>query len=257
MNTQQAPFNNLNLRKAVLAGFDRQALLLARGGKLVGDIPTHYLPPGMAGFEQAGGYKGPGFDFMTQSGAPNKQLSAEYFKKAGYPSGKYTGNDELLMVGTSEGVAQKVAEIAKQNFENMGFKVRLRLVTQDSMYTKFCNVPSAKVDVCPNVGWLKDFSDGQTILDPTFNGENIIPQGNSNWSMLNDKQINQTMDRAKILTDPTERAKAWAQADKLITAQAPAIEYIWNKQPGVESKNVNGVVALDNAQWTIPWTSLK
>ena len=45
------------------------------------------------------------------------------------------------MVGTSEGVAQKVAEVAKENFEKLGFKVRMRLVTQDAMYTKFCNVP--------------------------------------------------------------------------------------------------------------------
>ena len=44
-------------------------------------------------------------------------------------------------------------------------------VAQSTMYTKFCNVPKANVAVCPNVGWLKDFADRQTILDPTFNGE--------------------------------------------------------------------------------------
>jgi peptide/nickel transport system substrate-binding protein len=257
MNMSQKPFDNLNLRKAVLAGFDRKALLLARGGTTIGQMPTHYLPPGIAGYEDAGGAKGPGFDFMNATGAPNRQLSAEYFKKAGYPSGKYTGGGELLMVGTNEGVAQKVAEIAKQNFEQMGFKVRLRLVTQDSMYTKFCNTPSAKVDVCPNVGWLKDFADGQTILDPTFNGENILPEGNSNWSMLDDKKINAVMDKAKLLTTPEARAKAWAEADKLITAQAPAIEYTWDKDPLIESPNVNGVADEQNAQWAIAWTSLK
>ena len=35
---------------------------------------------------------------------------------------------------------QKAAEVAKENFEKMGFKIKLRLVTQDAMYTKFCNV---------------------------------------------------------------------------------------------------------------------
>ena len=103
-------------------------------------------------------------------------LAAEYMKKAGYASGKYEGDEELLMVGTTEGVAQKTAEVAKENFEQLGFKVRLRLVTQDAMYTKFCNVPTADVAICPNVSWGKDFGDAQTILDPTFNGDNIIPQ---------------------------------------------------------------------------------
>ena len=48
------------------------------------------------------------------------------------------------MVGTSEGVAQKAAEVAKENFEKMGFKINLRLVTQDAMYTKFCNSPAGQ-----------------------------------------------------------------------------------------------------------------
>jgi peptide/nickel transport system substrate-binding protein len=184
-------------------------------------------------------------------------LSAEYFKKAGYASGKYEGNEELLMVGTSEGVAQKAAEVAKENFEKMGFKVRLRLVTQDAMYTKFCNSPPAKVAICPNVGWLKDFSDAQTFIDPTFNGENILQTGNSNWSQLNDKALNAEMDKAKLITDPSERAKAWGEIDKKLTELAPAVNWVWDKQPEIESPNVNGVIAQDNAQYDLSFTSLK
>ena len=202
LNTTIKPFDDLNVRRAVLAGFDRNAMRLARGGPLIGDMPTHFLPPGMNGFEEAGGMKGPGYDFMDTTGKPNLQLAAEYFKKAGYASGKYEGTEELLMVGTSEGVAQKAAEVAKENFEQLGFKVRMRLVTQDAMLNKFCTVPSAKVAICPNVAWGKDFADGQTILDPTFNGENIIPQQNSNWPQLDDKALNAEMNKAKVLSDP-------------------------------------------------------
>jgi peptide/nickel transport system substrate-binding protein len=256
MNTTIKPFDNVDVRRAVVAGFDREAMRLTRGGSVVGDVPTHFIPPGVPGFEEAGGLKGPGIDFMSKpSGDMN--LAAEYFKKAGYASGKYEGTDELLMVGTSEGVAQKAAEVAKQNFENMGFKVRLRLVTQDSMYTKFCNSPKAAVAICPNVGWLKDFSDAQTYLDPTFNGENILPQNNSNWSQLNDKALNAEMDKAKLLTDPQERAKAWADIDKKITELAPAIDWIWDKTPLIRSPNVVGVASQDNGQWDLSFTSIK
>ena len=66
MNTTIKPFDDLNVRKAVIAGFDRSALLLTRGGKLVGDIATHYLAPGIAGFEEAGGMKGTGVDFLSR-----------------------------------------------------------------------------------------------------------------------------------------------------------------------------------------------
>jgi peptide/nickel transport system substrate-binding protein len=257
MNMKQKPFDDINVRKAVIAGFDRNALRLARGGALIGDMPTHYIPPGMAGFDQAGGLKGFGLDFMNTTGAPNPALSAEYFKKAGFASGKYEGKDEVLMVGDNSGVATKVAELAKTNFEQLGFKVKLRLVEHNVMYTKYCNVPSANVTVCPNVGWLKDFADAQTLLDPTFNGKNIIPANNSNWSLLDDPAINDAMAKAEELAKPEERATAWANIDKMITEQAPAIAYVWDKNPEIRSANVNGVATLNYGLWDISWTSLK
>jgi peptide/nickel transport system substrate-binding protein len=257
MNMKVKPFDDINVRKAVIAGFDRNALRLARGGALIGDMPTHYIPPGMAGFDQAGGLKGFGLDFMNTTGAPNPDVASEYFKKAGFTSGKYEGNDEILMVGDNSGVATKVAELAKTNFEQLGFKVKLRLVEHNVMYTKYCNVPTADVAVCPNVGWLKDFADAQTLLDPTFNGKNIIPANNSNWSQLDDPAINDAMDKAELLAKPEERATAWANIDKMISEQAPAIPYVWDKNPEIRSANVNGVATLNFGLWDISWTSLK
>jgi peptide/nickel transport system substrate-binding protein len=256
LNTKIKPFDNVDVRRAVIAGFDREAMRLTRGGEVIGDIPTHYIPPELAGFEEAGGLEGPGVDFMSKP-AGDAALSAEYFKKAGYASGKYEGDEELLMVGTSEGVAQKAAEVAKENFEKMGFKVNLKLVTQDAMYTKFCNSPPAKVAICPNVGWLKDFSDPQTYLDPTFNGDNILQTGNSNWSQLDDPELNEQMNEAKLLTDPEERAQAWADIDKKITELAPAVFWVWDKNPLVRSANVNAVPSAFNGQWHLAYTSIK
>ena len=256
MNTTVAPFDDVDVRRAVVAGFDREAMRLARGGELIGDIPTHMIPPGVPGFDEAGGFEGFGLDFMTKPGG-DPALAAEYFKAAGYPSGRYEGDQELLMIGTSEGVAQKAAEVAQENFERLGFDVRLRLVTQDAMLTKFCSVPSANVAICPNVSWGKDFGDPQTILDPTFNGDNIIPQLNSNWPELDVPEINAAMDEAALLTDPAERARAWARIDRMITEQAPVVSWLWDRQPLLRSADVNGVASEFNAQWDLAWTSLR
>jgi peptide/nickel transport system substrate-binding protein len=256
MNNTVKPFDDINVRKAVIAGFDRNAMRLVRGGELVGDIPTHMIPPGLPGFEEAGGLEGPGLDFMSHPEG-DLELAASYFKKAGYASGKYEGSDELLMVGTSEGVAEKAAEVAKEQFEKLGFKVRLRLVTQDAMYTRFCNVPGANVAICPNVSWGKDFADAQTILDPTFNGKNIVPQGNSNWPELDVPEINDAMDKAELISDPAERAKAWAKIDLMVTEQAPLVAWIWDKQALLKAPDTNGAVSKFNSMWDLSWTSLK
>jgi peptide/nickel transport system substrate-binding protein len=263
INNTIKPFDNVNVRRAIVAGFDRQALALGRGGKFVGDVSTHFIPPGVPGFDEAGGMKGPGYDFLSNpNGDP--QLAASYMKKAkadGVPNidanGKYTGSQKFLMVGDNTGVAAQTAQIAKQNFEKLGFQITLRQVTHDAMYTKFCNVPKSNVAVCPNVGWLKDFADAQTYLDPTFNGKNILPQGNSNWAQLNNPQINKMMDDAETISDPKQRAQTWADIDKKLTDLAPVVPWFWDKDALIHSKNVNGVANAFNAQWDLAFTSIK
>jgi peptide/nickel transport system substrate-binding protein len=256
LNTTAKPFDNVNVRRAIVAGFDRTALRQAFGGPLVGEIPTHYLPPGQPGFEEAGGAKGPGFDFMSHPSG-DMALAASYMKKAGYPSGKYTGGETLTMVSDNATQQMNVSEVAAQQFEKLGFKVKLKGVTRDSMYTKFCQVPKAEPPICPSVGWLKDFADPEAELGPVFNGKNILQVGNSNFAQLDDKGLNAMMDKAEIVNQPTKRIAAWAAVDKKITDLAPGIPWLWDKQPVLHSKDVNGVINVANASWDLTSTSIK
>ena len=60
------------------------------------------------------------------------------------------------------------------------------------------------------LGWGKDFFDSQSMIDPIFNGKNIVPVNNSNYAQLADPELNAKMDKAEQLTDAKERATAWA-----------------------------------------------
>ena len=62
----------------------------------VGKPGTHFIPPGISGFEEAGGEKGPGFDFLANPKG-DMAVAEKYMKEAGYSSGKYDGTNELLM----------------------------------------------------------------------------------------------------------------------------------------------------------------
>ena len=90
-----------------------------------------------------------------------------------------------------------------------------------------------------------------------FNGDNILPVNNSNWSELNDPAINAAMGKAAVLPVGPEREKAWGEIDKQVTAQAPAIPYLWDKIPTVASADVRGVTNPYSTCWDLNFTSLK
>jgi peptide/nickel transport system substrate-binding protein len=256
LNNRTKPFDDINVRKAISAAFDRDALRKAFGGPLVGDIPTHWIPPGQPGFEEAGGEKGPGVDFLAKP-TGDMALATEYMKKAGYASGKYDGGKTFTGVSDNATQQKQVSETAVQQFAKLGFNVKMRYVTRDAMYTKYCQVPRDEPDVCPSVGWLKDFADPETLIGPVFNGKNILEVGNSNFALLNDPKVNEIMDKAEVINDPTERNKAWGEADKAVTEAAASIAWLWDKQPMLKSKDVNGVVNQANAAWDMTFTSIK
>ena len=94
------------------------ALLLTRGGKTVGPIAQHYIPPGVPGFDESGGEKGfTDLDFMQNpKGDPN--LAKEYMLRAkaeGVPvtdDGRYAGDEKLLMIATNADPGLQTATVA-------------------------------------------------------------------------------------------------------------------------------------------------
>lgn len=255
LNTTLKPFDDLNVRKAVLAAFDRTAAVKARGGEFVGDVATHILPPNFPGFEQAGGFE-TDLDYMKNPRG-DMAVAEKYMKAAGFTSGKYEGDEEIFMVTANADPGKAQAEVAKAQLEKLGFKVNLRTVPQDAVYTEWCQVPSKKVHVCGSAGWFKDFADPESMLVPTFKGAEIRKDGgNNNLGQLNDPAIDKAMDEAALL-EGDERLEAWGKIDKMIMEQAPVVPFIWDKTTLVWSSNVNGVGNPYNSLIDLTFTSLK
>jgi ABC-type transport system substrate-binding protein len=64
------------------------------------------------------------------------------------------------------------------------------------------------------------------------------------------------MDEAATLQGE-ERYKAWADIDKMIMEQAPAVVFLWDKGTVLQSKNVAGVGNEYYNSWDFAFTSLK
>lgn len=257
LNTAKAPFKDPNLRKALAAALDRTQMRLVRGGAVVGDVASHFLYPGVNGFDEAGGMAGTGDDFLANPSG-DLAVARKYLKAAGYPGGKYTGGETVVVVGITGRPDDSDAQIVDRALRDLGFKTQLKLLDQSVMYGNFCAKPSADYDVCPNVGWVRDFADPQTVLDPAFNGAAIQPEGNPNWPQLDDPAINRAMAKGEVLAGEQERTRAWADVDRMVTATAAAIPWLWDKQPNVFSRDVRCVNELWNQGYCdFAFTSLK
>jgi peptide/nickel transport system substrate-binding protein len=256
LNNTVKPLNNVNVRRAIVAVIDRVALQQTRGGPTVGSIATHFIPPGVAGFDEGGGTAGPGFDFFKN---PNGDvaLAQSYMKKGGFPSGKYTG-PPLLMIGDNQAPASNTAEAVQAQLGKIGINLTFREVPHKSMLSKFCEVPKAAIAICPSLGWGKDFPDAQSMIDPVFNGKNIVPAGNTNMAQANDPSLNAQMDKAETLTDETQRAQAWGAIDKAVTGQAFVVPWLWDNEVGFTSSDVKGVQwPFNSNDWDLTASSLK
>jgi peptide/nickel transport system substrate-binding protein len=245
LNTRKPPFDKPAVRQAVAYVLDRNAMRLTRGGKVDGRIATHFIDPGFGadGFTQAGGFS---FNPFPSPGFGGDVAKAkELMKQAGYPSGMYSG-PAITMVADSTPPGSNTAQVVAADLAKIGLKVKTISVTHSAMYTRFCNVPANEPAVCPNVGWIPDFHDPQTVLDVTFNGHRIVPVNNSNWPLLNDPKLNAEMDRAARLLDPKARAEAWGKIDQQVTKTAAAVPWLWESWPTLFSKRVTPATELWN-----------
>ncbi len=258
LDNAHGPFTNVNLRRAVWAGLDRAAIIKVIGGPLVAEPATHFIYPGTDGFTQAGGYPGPQQYPWNTNVNGNLSVAEHYMKLAGYPSGKYTGNASVQIVGANNGDAPAQIQIVNQDFTALGFKTHVSEVDQSVMYEKYCGVPKSEIDACPTVGWIRDFDDPLTVLYVPFYGPAITSTNNSNWGQVNDPAINAAMEKAALVVDPAARAQAWANVDEMLVDQAVAIPEDFDNQPNIRAKDVRGITDVwDTGEWDFMFTSLE
>jgi peptide/nickel transport system substrate-binding protein len=235
---------------------------LTRGGKSVGDVAQHYIPPSVPGFKESGGFKGFDLDFMkTPTG--NMKLARHYMLKARNvegvmdidADGMYVGKKSFLAVAVNNNPQSQTAQVVQAQLKKLGFNVTIRMVDQQTMY-QLCGTPKDQVAICPNVGWAPDFNDPEAALAPVFNGSTIHPIGNVNFSMFNVPSITRAMLSAGTIPLGSERDKAWAEINRQITSKAPGVLVAWPRSFIVRSADVNGQTNSYTRNWDLSFTSL-
>ncbi|MFK4099112.1 ABC transporter substrate-binding protein [Streptomyces sp. NPDC019531] len=205
INTQVAPFDNVACRKAVQYAIDKVSVQTAEGGPIRGDIATTVLPPDIPGYQKADVYATTGNKGDTAKA--KEQLQA---------CGKSTISTNIsARSDRPQEIDAATAIIA--SLKKVGINASLKQYPSGKYFTDYAGVPT--FDKKQNIGlhmmqWGADWPSGYGFLQQILHGDAIGASGNTNLSYLNDKQINEMLEKAIATEDDTARNALYAQIDK-------------------------------------------
>jgi len=213
---------DLNIRKALNTGLDKEAVLKSIGGDLAGTVENTIESPTTAGW-QAYNVFGVG-----PTGDADKAKAM------------LNGQTPTLVYCYADSARRHAMALAVQDsLQKAGFKITLKPLDAASYYTLI-----GKKDIACDLyrdGWGSDWPSGSTIIPPLLDGRSIAPAGNVNWSYYNSDATNAEIDRISAETDATQAATDWAALDKkIMSTDAPMIPTFNNRNYTLYGSKVGG-----------------
>ena len=209
MNTARAPFDNVNLRKAINWAIDRPAqvrLLGAYAGKRTDQI----LVPGIPGYKPFNAYALKGANVAKAKAVGGAAIAAA---------------PPLNVVHTTSTYSTNRAQVAEFNLKQIGFKINDE-PTPATNYYQVIETKGTSYNLVTNGGWCADYFDPYDYLNVVFDGRKIQAANNVNYMYFNNTTFNAGLDHAASLSGKA-RAEAYAKLDQdLMVKYAPVVPYL-------------------------------
>jgi peptide/nickel transport system substrate-binding protein len=252
MNLTQAPFDDVHVRKAMNWIIDKAALRQTWGGPTVGTIANHIVPDTLFNFrlQEFAPYKTPG-DHGNVAKAKAAMKGSKYSNgNSGMCDASACKN--VLLISDTRGVDPGMVATIEQDAKKIGITFKVRQI--NGAYPTI-QTPSKNVPIAERPGWGKDFADPVTFFAPLFDGRTIIPNGNTNYSLLgitsaqckqlkvtgdctNVPSVNSMIDKCEPLLG-NARIVCYENLDKyLMLKVVPWVPWMWSTVTRITSTNV-------------------
>ncbi|MFJ7153657.1 ABC transporter substrate-binding protein [Streptomyces sp. NPDC101118] len=206
------PFDNIECRKAVIYAANPKSLQTARGGPTSGDLGANMLPPGIPGSDKA-------YDpYGLTAGAPQTDKAKAALAACGQPNGFKT----TIAVRNNRAAEVKTAESLQESLKAVGIEASIDQYDgklSSSTIGSPENVKKKNYGIIV-MGWGADYNSGSGFLQPLVDGSFILPNGNNNYSMLNDPEVNGLFDKAADAATPEEAAPFYTDINKKVMEKA-------------------------------------
>jgi peptide/nickel transport system substrate-binding protein len=209
MNNARAPFNNVNVRKAVEYAIDRPAQVRLLGA-YAGKRTSQMLVPGIPGYKPFNAY-------------PLKGADVSKAKAIG--GAAITSAPTLNVIHTTSTASTNRAQVAEFNLKQVGFKIN-DVPTPATNYYQVIQTRGTTYNFVTNGGWCADYFDPFDYLNVLFDGRKLQAANNNNYAYFNNPTFNKGLDHAASLSG-SARAAAYAQLDHdLMAKYAPVVPYV-------------------------------
>lgn len=230
LNIEKAPFDDVNVRKALSLAIDREyvASTLMQGtytaaGNLMG--PGWMDTDGTEFMSNANGGK-PYID--TTNFEANLEEAKQLLADAGYPDGE--GFPTISYTTNDAGYHKVVAEYLQQAWAELGIDLQVNIVEWSS-FTPMRR--SGDFEVARN-GWVGDYSDPSNMLELfcTTNGNNDGKFSNADFDAA--------IDTSRSTLDAAERSTALHTAEDILMDQAGCIPLAYYNDFWLQSSKITG-----------------
>jgi ABC-type transport system substrate-binding protein len=208
MNTRMAPFDRVEVRRAVAAAIDWEHVRLLKPAYLTRS--NQPIPPGI-----------PGFDPEVAGQRHDVAAALEHMRRAGYPFDPSTGRggypETIAYPVVDRGLGIYVAQVVQQELATIGLRLDLHLVSWQAFLALQQRPDGAAMS---QGGWEMDYPDPSSFFDPLFTTAAIPPAG-SNTAFYSNRRVDELVALAHRDIDPIRRRDLYRQAGEILCDESP------------------------------------
>ena len=221
LQTDAGPTRSLAVRQAVNYAIDRQAVVLAIGGRYAGEPATTVLSPTLTGHSA--------FDlYPSQDATGDPDKARELLEEAGHPDGV-----ELTYAGQSSAKWKALYEALRSSLARAGIRLRPTFYDGLDVYPKSLRLRSKRDEhhlgaarVCPDVPG----NGSRSIIGVLLDGRTITETTNNNYGAYNNAKVNALIDQAYGTRDDQARTALWGQIDRLVMEDAAWAPLVYDRE---------------------------
>jgi peptide/nickel transport system substrate-binding protein len=239
MQMDAGPTQKLAVRQAVNLAIDRQAVVLAIGGRYAGEPASTILSPTLAGYSA--------FDlYPSQDATGDPDRATELLNRAGYPEGI-----DLNYVGQSSEKWMALYEVLKSSLARARIRLHPTFYRGYEAYTRSLRLQAKKDEHhLGAAGWCPDYpgNGSRSFIGVLLDGRKISPTSNNNFGDYDNAKVNDLIDQAYGTQDERARNALWGKIDRLLMEDAAWAPLVYDRKAFFWSSRVRN--------WTFtPWLS--